>query len=431
MRLLVLLVLVIASYAVVPLTVRLVAEGFDSPLYITHAPGDSDRLFVVERLGKIKIVRDGGVISTFLDITSLVKPGHPFYSEQGLLGLTFHPDYQTNGRFFVYYTSYDGSAGDTKLARYQVSSDPNVADPTGVVIMSISQPYTNHNGGWIDFGPDGYLYISSGDGGAGNNPINSAQDPNNLLGSILRIDVNTGLYSVPSDNPIPGNPVWAYGLRNSWRCSFDRLNGDLYIADVGQEGREEIDVQSGSSSGGENYGWRCMEGTTCTGLSGCVCNDSELVLPIHEYDHLTGCSVTGGYVYRGSKIPTLQGHYVFGDYCSGYIWTFQYIGGTVHNFIDRTAELTSDIDFGFISSFGEDAEGEIYFSDLQNGKIFQIIPVTPCENVADFNGDCDVDITDLSQLLVKWGPCIGCSEDLNKDGVVDVQDLATLLTNWG
>jgi hypothetical protein len=288
-------------------------------------------------------------------------------------------------------------------------------------VLTISQPFANHNGGWIAFGADGYLYIAMGDGGSGNDPGNRAQDiTSQLLGKILRIDVNgddfpadtARNYASPSTNPFVGvigdDEIWAYGLRNPWRNSFDRLTHDLYIADVGQSAVEEIDFQAASSTGGENYGWRCMEGDRCTGFSGCTCNSPSLVLPIHTYTH-TGqnCSITGGYVYRGCAISGLGGTYFFADYCSDKIWSFRFDGVNQTEFTDRTVELTPDIgSISSITSFGEDAYGEIYICD-QGGEVFKIIPT---DSPPDCNNNLLADSCDIAR---------GTSQDVNLDGIPD------------
>ena len=379
-----LIVLLISLFTIVPLnswaikTVR-VASGFSSPLYLTSPPGDLQRQFVVEQnSAQIKIIKNGVVLPTpFIDLNSKAGSG----GEQGLLGLAFHPDYATNGFFFVNYTN---NSGDTVLARYTVSGNPDIANPNSELIFTtIDQPFGNHNGGMLAFSPnDGFLYYFLGDGGSGNDPGNRAQDTQNILGKIHRIDVDNG-FSVPPDNPFVGNPsvfdsIWSLGVRNPWRASFDRLNGDLYIGDVGQGAREEISWEPGNSGGGENYGWRCMEGNLCTGLSGCTCNDPSLTLPLHDYTHSGGnCSVTGGYVYRGSSIPSLDGTYFFADFCTGRIWSFKWNGSNLTEFQERTAELAPDIGaINNVTSFGEDAEGELYIVD-QDGEIFMIIPDNP------------------------------------------------------
>ena len=361
----------------VELTTELVADGFKDPLFLTSPPGDTERLFVLEQnSGKIKIIKNGEVLETpFLDIGRLASQG----GERGLLGLAFHPNYSENGYFFINYTD---NRGDTVISRYKASEDPDVAESeSALVIMKADQPYANHNGGMIAFGPDGYLYIGHGDGGAANDPKNISQDGEHELGKILRIDVDGGEpYAIPEDNPFVNNPevldsIWALGLRNPWRFSFDSKTGDMYIADVGQSKIEEINCQEASSKGGENYGWRCMEGDRCTRLEGCECNSQELTGPIHQYRHGGGdCSITGGYVYRGSEIPELDGTYFFADFCSGNIWSFKWDGKRMSEFKERKEELKPDQNgksIRFITSFGQDGSGELYIVSKE-GSIFKI-----------------------------------------------------------
>lgn len=356
-----------------PIDLELVADGFESPVYVTSAPADPERLFVVERGGLIRVIRDGEVSSEpFLDLTSRVSTD----GEQGLLGMAFHPRYPVNGWVFVNYTDVDGH---TRIVRYTVPGDtPEVADPESRVdVLSVEQPFSNHNGGMLAFGPnDERLYIGLGNGGGAGDPEGHGQDPGTLLGSMLRIDVNTADegYFVPTSNPFFDDPdardeVWAYGLRNPWRFSFDPATGDLYIGDVGADDWEEISVQPGASLGGENYGWSVMEGAHCfdppTG-----CNTTGLVLPVHEYGHDEGCSVTGGYVYRGTAIPELQGRYLFADYCAGWIRSFLFTGGEATDVRDHSDALPVD---GNIVSFGRDEAGELYVV-THGGEVYRIVP---------------------------------------------------------
>jgi glucose/arabinose dehydrogenase len=411
-----------------------VASGLSKPLFVTSPPGDTSRLFIVEQnSGQIKILTGGAVLPTaFLDIGDLITSSG---NEQGLLGLAFHPDYSSNGYFFVDYTD---TLGNTAVARYKVSGDPNQAEPeSGFVILNVAQPFANHNAGMLAFGPgDGYLYIGLGDGGSAGDPGNRAQDDGELLGKILRIDVDGGSpYGVPPDNPFVGtgdplDEIWAKGLRNPWRFSFDRITYDLYIADVGQSLYEEIDFQDSSSSGGENYGWRLMEGDHCYNPP-TNCDPGGLTYPIHVYTHggsPSRCSVTGGYVYRGEAIPGLQGTYFFADYCSGQIWSFRYDGNNLTEFADRTSELDpgSGMSIDQISSFGEDAAGELYIVDL-DGEVYKI---EPCRG--DANGNGTVDLGDAIYLLnylfkadVPPDPLeIG---DVNCDDVVNLGDALYIL----
>ncbi len=393
------------SLSATELTTVRVASGLSAPIFVISPPGDLQRVFIVEQPGRIKILEGGEILpAPFLDIIDNVGYG----GERGLLGLAFHPDYENNGYFFVNYTN---NSGTTIISRFTVTSDPDEADPgSEFVVLTISQPYTNHNGGWIAFGPDdSHLYIGMGDGGAGGDPGNRAQDITNmLLGKLLRIDVDgddfpadpNRNYAIPPDNPFVGitgdDEIWAYGLRNPWRCAFDRLTGDLYIADVGQNAWEEIDFQLASSAGGENYGWRLMEGNHCYNPPS-DCDPGGLTYPIYEYSRGGSpfrCSITGGYVYRGDDIPDLQGVYFFADYCSDQIWSFRYDDNNISEFTDRTDELDpgNGLSINDISSFGEDGSGELYIVDL-GGEIYKILPVPAgCEYIP---GDCDHNGTPL------------------------------------
>lgn len=357
-------------------TIRLdtVVSNITNPVAITNAGDGSGRLFITLQTGVI-LIYDGQQVRSapFLDISPLVLAG----GERGLLSTAFDPHYAANGFFYVDYTDL---SGNTVVARYTVSSDPNAADPgSAVIIFTAAQPYSNHNGGQLQFGPDGYLYIGMGDGGSGGDPDNNAQTMSSVLGKILRIDVATALpYAIPPDNPflnIPGSApeIWALGLRNPWRFSFDRLTGDLFIADVGQEETEEIDFQDASSPGGENYGWRLMEGSNCYNPSS-NCNSGNLTLPILEYSHLLGCSITGGYRYRGSANKGLDGIYFYGDFCTGRIWG---ASPDAQNRWSGTELLDTTLQ---ITSFGEDETGELYVASLlpSPGAIYRIseIPVS-------------------------------------------------------
>jgi len=347
------------------------------PVDLTYAPGDPARVFIVEQDGRIMVVENGTTLGApFLDLTSEVQ----FGGEQGLLGLAFHPDYLNNGRFFVNYTD---AAGTTCIAEYSASpNDPNVADPNRVqFIAQIAQPFDTHNGGAVRFGPDGKLYVGMGDGGGSNDPNGRAQNGADLLGKMLRFDVDASAPFVPTDNPFVGDPgvrdeIWHLGLRNPWRFSFDRSTGDMWIADVGEAAREEVNfIPSGLSA--QNLGWRCLEGTVCTGLSGCSCTNGALRAPIHEYDHTQGCSISGGVVYRGSAIPDLAGTYFFADFCTSQIWSLEYDGSNVQNFTNRTAELQPQFgSINTITGFGEDASGEVYVLTYGGG-VFKILPDGP------------------------------------------------------
>lgn len=347
-----------------------VAKGLKRPVFVTNAGDNSNRLFVIEKPGRIRIIKSGLLLAEpFLDMTKVVEANG---NEQGLLGLAFHPDFETNGRFFVAYTAKDDA---NTVAEYRVASPgSDTADPTPVrVLFSIPDEYSNHNGGMLAFGPDGYLYISTGDGGSGGDPDGNGQNLNALLGKILRVDVGGAApYAIPASNPFANRSgarpeIWAYGLRNPWRYSFDRSTGDLWIADVGQNKYEEVDFQPAASKGGENYGWRTMEGAHCYRPSN-GCSQEGLVLPVFEYTHDEGCSVTGGYVYRGKAIPALTGRYLFADYCGSTLW------GTTRSASGEfaTSELGT-VPEG-ISSFGEDEAGEVYFTVDDGGAVYRLTP---------------------------------------------------------
>lgn len=340
------------------------ATGFSSPVDVTHA-GD-ERLFVVEQSGRIKIIDEAGTVlpTPFLNISSLTNSG----GERGLLGLAFHPDYANNGYFFVNYTDL---SGDTRVVRYSRSADdPNIADPNSAMqVIFIDQTQGNHNGGCIKFGPDGYLYIGMGDGGGGGDTPNNSQNTNLLLGKMLRLDVDSETpYAVPADNPFVGNAnvrdeIWAIGLRNPWRFSFDRETGDMWIGDVGQNAFEEIDFQPADSPGGENYGWRCYEGNSPYNLSGCT---GDYVFPAYSIPHTTGvCSITGGFVYRGTAYPQLVGKYIFADFCSRDFFMIEPDGDG-----GWIGQLIGEYPYS-ITSFGEGADGELYCTHYA-GQILQV-----------------------------------------------------------
>jgi hypothetical protein len=455
-----------------PLTTSLVASGLSRPVYVTAPAGDFSRAFIVEQraggattsVGRIRIVQTS--TNTLLATPYMSTPVVAVGSEQGLLGMAFHPQYMSNGYFYINYTRLSDWA--TVIARYRATGgDPtsNTADPaTEQVVMTIAQPQNNHNGGWMAFGPDGYLYIASGDGGNGNDTgtghtsgTGNAQDITaNPLGKILRIDVDgadnipgnaddngpDGPYTIPSTNPFVGvtgdDQIWFYGLRNPWRNSFDRETGDFWIADVGQDFWEEVNVVD-NQTGGLNFGWRCMEGIACTLLTGCTCDAPTLTDPILVYGHAsvvppvnaTGCSITGGYVYRGCAIPRLRGTYFFSDYCAGDIWTFRRCNGQVTGFQDRTVEMDppGTLTIGNVTSCGEDAAGEMYICDFSGGEVFKIVAASPTPNCtvavcgsADFDGDGDVgtdaDIEAFFRCL--GGDCCasGGSADFDGDGDV-------------
>ncbi|HSN87287.1 MAG TPA: PQQ-dependent sugar dehydrogenase [Thermoanaerobaculia bacterium] len=388
-----------------PVALQRVVTGLESPVSIAHA-GDA-RLFVNLQDGRIVIVVNGALRSEpFLDIRSLVSSG----GERGLLGLAFHPRYAQNGRFFVYYTDRNG---DVVIARYQVSGDPNRADAgSGRILIKIPQPFGNHNGGPLQFGPDGYLYAGVGDGGSGGDPSCFAQKTDTLLGKILRIDVDANAdappwYGIPASNPIPGREIWASGLRNPWRISFDRLTGDLWIGDVGQNEIEEIDLQP-AGAGGRNYGWKPMEGSSCFSTAACPvgtppCNSPAYTLPVLEYRHGAGdCSVTGGYVSRSRTLPHAWGAYFFGDLCSGRLWAAERRGASraVRRLPERAQQVTT---------FGEDQAGDLYLA-THDGNLFRLVPENPVDTVGVFVPGSslflfnDLHESDTADRQLRFGP---------------------------
>ena len=345
-----------------------IITGINNPVAITNAGDGSGRLFVTLQGGRI-LVHDGVQLlpEPFLDISSLITAG----GERGLLSVAFHPGYAQNGFLYVNYTDLNG---DTVVARYTVSADPDRVDPaSALILLQVAQPFANHNGGQLKFGPDGYLYIGMGDAGSGGDPLDNAQSLDTLLGKMLRIDVDSAVpYAIPANNPFVGvagarPEIWARGLRNPWRFTFDRLTGDLWIADVGQNQFEEVNFQAAGSPGGENYGWRLMEGNACFDPP-VGCNDGTLTLPVLEYDHSIGCSVTGGYRYRGVVNPGMAGVYFYADFCSGRIWGATEGAGRTFT----TAQLL-DTDLS-ITTFGEDEAGEVYVAHYSptSGAIFRI-----------------------------------------------------------
>jgi glucose/arabinose dehydrogenase len=372
------------------------ASGLQAPVYVTNAGDNSGRIFIVEQTGVVRIVHNGNLLTkSFLDISDRVR----YNGEEGLLSLAFPPDYARKGYFYVYYTR----KGETnnQVSRFHLTSDSNVADPSSEEqILTLNHPgQTNHNGGLLVFGPDGYLYIGTGDGGGGGDPSRNAQNPDSLLGKLLRIDTEYAYqqmpkgsnllylpilfssieappgpaYKIPANNPFVNQngtrpEIWALGLRNPWRYSFDRQTQDLYIADVGQDTWEEIDLQPAGSQGGVNYGWNILEGKHCYNASSCT-PPANYSPPIAEYNHgtndSTGCAITGGYVYRGSAYPAMQGIYIYGDYCSRTVWGLQNNAGAweTHTFLKAP---------GGITSFGEDQSGELYLTS-SNGVVYQVV----------------------------------------------------------
>lgn len=387
-----------------------ITDNVTNPVHITHAGDGSNRLFIIEQAGRVIILNGKEQTDTpFLDIQSKVDSG----GEKGLLSIAFHPDFKNNGRFFVNYTM-SRKGLKTVIAEYHVSDvNPDIADTDEKIIFEVEQPFGNHNGGQLQFGPDGFLYIGMGDGGGSGDPSGNGQNINTLLGALLRIDINNGSsFSIPQDNPFVekdgADEIWAYGLRNPWRFSFDRFDGRLFLADVGQDDFEEIDL----IVKGGNYGWNIMEGLHCFPPIKKDCDQDGLVLPIAEYSHDEGQSVTGGYVYRGKEISDLAGSYIFGDFVSSIIWS---IKETAPNIWERTKLLETDL---AISSFGEDEQGEIYIAD-HRGAIHKIIPIssedstpalTPTPTPKTFTFSCNRNFTKIFNGIEKLELLLGQSE---------------------
>ena len=443
-----------ASAQVVNVRTKQIVTGLTFPTQVTHAPGDTTHLYIVQKGGSIRVLdlATNTLLATpFLTVT--VAGGTSVSDEQGLLGLTFDPDYANNGQFYIYYTG----TGTNNLARYTRSAgNPYVANSTGVIMMTWADPFTNHNGGFLAFGPDNNLYLGVGDGGSANDPNGNAQNITSRLGKMHRIKPTVGgvapYYTIPKGNPFIGiagdDEIWAYGLRNPWRCSFDRLTGDLWMGDVGQNAVEEIDFQKAGSGAGRNYGWRCTEGTSCTLLTGCTCNGPTLTAPIRTYTHVAGTtggfSITGGYVYRGCAIDGLQGTYFYADYVNNNVWSFRYDSATntQTEFTLRNTQFTPSLEGTVVNqivSFGEDSKGELYVVDQGSlagqGQIFKIvstagdIPCPPPCRTGDIDCNGTVDASDLAALLNSWGGA--GSGDLDHNGTTDAVDLGTLLNNWG
>ena len=428
---------------------QIIGSGLVYPTWIGHAPGDETRLFVLEKAGRVRIIDLGATptlrATAFLNIDPIVAGGASTSDEQGLLGMAFDPDYATNGQFYVYYTG----SGTNNLARYTVSADPNVANATGVVMMTWSDPYTNHNGGDIHFKPGTRdLYMGTGDGGSANDPGNVAQNLSSRLGKMHRITPTVGgaapYYTIPASNPFFGgattadDTVWSYGLRNPWRWCFDRENSDMYIADVGQNAVEEVNYEPNGAAAGRNYGWRCTEGTSNTGLTGCTFGSPTLTAPVRTYGHNSsgGYSITGGRVYRGCAMPDMQGIYFYVDYSTNNSWSMRMVNGVVTEFVSRNSELRTAVGGQTVNqvvAFGEDAKGELYMAD-HGGQIYKIIPaagevVCPTPNPNDLNNDGLVDGADLGILLGNWGG--SGAGDIDNSGTVDGADLGILLGGWG
>jgi len=393
------------------------------------ATNGDGRMYAATQLGYIYIINPGGVTDTipFLDINSKVTPTSLSNTgEQGLLGLAFSPNYTTDSSFYVYYTNKTGN-GNSVLARYKRSADPNVADTVSAeILFALAQPYTNHNGGCLKFGNDGYLYLALGDGGDVGDPGNRAQNMNMYFGKILRIDVlQPGAYTIPSTNPFFGvmnvkNEIWASGFRNPWKFSFDRLTHDMWIGDVGQDIWEEIDFQQANSTGGENYGWRCYEGLVTYNTSvGCIGN---YISPVHVYSHAStgGCSVTGGFVYRGTAYPALYGYYFFADFCNGTIYALDPNNG-------NAVTVAGTFPGRAFSTFGEDDNGELYIADLVNQKVYQVTDTTT--SISEYGND--VNNVDMSFNQNEQSLQMNLTSKSNNQATLYLYDLkGTLITAW-
>lgn len=428
-----LLATVAVLFAVAPAPVQAqmgtiqVASGLVDPLQVVAPPGDYERVYIVEQDGTIRILNlvTGNLNpGDFLNINTIVNSTA---NERGLLGMAFHPDFATNGYFYVHFNNSAGTSVIRRLTADVANNDPEtVVGGSSTVIWSATQPDWNHNGGMIAFKPNETarnLYIALGDGGGGGDTYNTSQNLNSPLAKILRINVDSASpYGIPTDNPGPAGlltttvpETWVYGLRNPWRFCFDRLNGDMYIGDVGQGSWEEIDYIPGNSPGAINFGWRCREGAHCFSSypGACNCTTASLVDPIWEYSHSNGCSITGGEIYRGLAIPALDGHYFYADYCSNRIWSFSYNGTAVSAFAERTSQLDPP---GFaqitsITSFGTDAAGEIYICD-RGGEVYKMVP----NGMVDCNGNNVADSVEIT---------LGVVEDCDNNGIPDSCDLAT------
>ena len=379
--------IIFISGSVSQIQTRKIADGFDKPIYAVSHPTDHKMIFVVEQKGVIKIVNNKTVLKLpFLDIQDRVH--YPLFpgDEMGLLGFAFHPEFSINGFCFVNYVDKNDYSIISRFKADSLTINPS----SEKILLKLKQPYSNHNGGGIAFGPDGYLYIGFGDGGSAGDPETNAQNLNNFLGKILRIDVNTNpeKYTIPHNNPFIGKKnvkeeIFCYGLRNPWRFSFDSLTGDLFIGDVGQNNWEEIDVILANKMGGQNFGWNIMEGFHCYPEE-IECNNTNLIEPIWEYPNnanyfktlagikqnkMDGCSITGGYVYRGNKIPEFYGRYIFGDYCTGKVWSFIYENGETKNIKNHTLEILNSMNKNsfYLSSFGKTSEGELFIVDYNGG----------------------------------------------------------------
>lgn len=427
-----------------PMRARLFASGLNFPVGVTSAPGDAQHLFVADLDGRIFVVDTvtGAVAaSPYLDIRARVgREG-----DGGLLGLCFDPGYATNGYFYVFYNAAPSPPNDRVLARYHATPGSAVADAGSATVL-LQYPRTiGHNGGWIGFNPvNGYLYLSTGDGGVSGSldAPNNAQSLSQLAGKILRLDVHgvddfpadaNRNYHIPPSNPFAaggGAPeIWSYGLRNPWRCAIDGVNGDLYITSNGEDEREQIYFESPTSTGARNYGWRCTEGTLCTGLSGCVCGSPSITAPLYEYDHDIGHSIIGGPVYHGAAIPELQGKLVFGDFVDGKVWSIRAVAGQATELVEHTSDL--GLPGGHVietmGAFGEDAAGELLVTDVFGGNLYRIVPHHICP--ADFNGVGGLSVQDIFDFLSAW---FAANPRANFNGLngVTVQDIFDFLSGW-
>ncbi len=433
-----------------PFHAERVATGLARPVAVVPPPDGSDRTFIIEQrsgsTGRIRVFDTA--TDTLLTTPALSISGVSTSSEQGLLGMAFDPDYATNGYVYVNYTTNSGG-NQTRIVRYTVSAaDPNIFDAASAHrIMTIPQPDTNHNGGWIAFGPDGYLYVGMGDGGSGNDPWGALGNGQNLatkLGAMLRVDVHgddfpadtNNNYAVPADNPFVGQPgadesIWAWGLRNPWRNDFDPQTGDLYIADVGQFQREEVNHQPASSPGGENYGWRKWEGTRHNFPGDPAPLAGDAVFPITEYTHSApdnGCSISGGVVVRTQTLPDLWGEFLFADYCSGKVYAVrETVSGWVREEI--TADITFNISsFSGISSFGRDTDGRVYVCSLFNGSVFRLTQPGIC-GIGDMNGDGTLNVDDID-VLVAGFLANDPDADLDQNGAWNVDDIDLFVSSF-
>ncbi|HYE02408.1 MAG TPA: PQQ-dependent sugar dehydrogenase [Phycisphaerales bacterium] len=425
---------------------ELFKSGLSQPLHMVTPPGEPNRQFIVQRGGVIRVVENGVLLPTpFLTITGVQTQN----LEQGLLGLAFPPDYTITRRFYVNYVVPRGvldpngvDRGRTVVARYTTSANPNIANTTGETLFTEDQPFANHNGGTLQFGPDGLLYIGMGDGGSGNDPGNRAQSLTTRLGKMLRIDASAATgYTIPPSNPYAGSPttpneIYMLGLRNPWKFSFDRLTGALYIADVGQDMQEEVNYFPPGAGNNANLGWRCMEGTFCTGLSGCTCNSPALWMPVHTYAHPTpqaSRSVTGGYVYRGNAIPRWRGRYFFADFVTNELWSFKLCGGIATDLVEHGADLRSGgtiTTFGGVAGIAEDAAGELYIVELFGNRVLKIVPQFP---PADWDRNGSVGTSDISSFLSNWFADLTNAtrvSDINGDCIVGTSDVTGFLTLW-